>query len=574
MRLNGNARLTFEKRICAPGETPEQALRRVADNLASCEENEDPRDWANSFFNIMADMDFLPNSPCLVNAGRPMQQLAACFVLPVGDSIEDIFDSVKLSALIHKSGGGTGFNFGELRPSGSIVQTTGNVASGPVSFMRVFDAATQAIKQGGVRRGANMGVLPIDHPDVREFIHLKNDNATLANFNISLGVTNEFMHCLETDTPFPLKWNGEVTEYINAYELWQEIAKSAWLSGDPGVLFIDRINEHHTTPNLGTLAATNPCGEVPLLPYHTCNLGSVNVGNFVSGDSFDYERLETVVGIAVRMLDNIIEMNNYPHPKIDEETKKARKIGLGVMGWADALILLGIPYASEKARELAGELMGKVKAFADQASVGLAAERGSFPAYVGSTCERDFPDGIRNSSRTVIAPTGTLSILADCSSGIEPLFALTFTKNVMDTQITTIARSVQEYCAKAYNGEAPEGSDPVLATAHEISPEDHVKMQAAFQAHVDDSISKTINFPNSADVHDITRAYWLAWHHGCKGITIYRDGCKTFQVLNHIQPELPLIFEEEEKCRDCGSNMVHTEGCTSCPSCGASYCEV
>lgn len=591
------ARVCLDRRILSKDpdtgeltETPDQMLQRVAWNIAGAET--DPRMQevvAQEFHRIMAELKFLPNSPALVNAGRPLQQLAACYVLPVEDSIEGIFESVKIAAMIHQTGGGTGFNFGDLRPRGSRVKSTGNVASGPVTFMQVFDAATNAIKQGGVRRGANMGVLPINHPDVREFIHLKNEEGVLTNFNVSLAVSDFFMECLAKGTPFPLEWGGRIYEYVNPQELWQEIAESAWLSGDPGVIFIDRVNEFNPTPNLGDIQATNPCGEVPLLPYHTCNLGSIDVSKFWNGTDMDWDDLEKTIHLAVRFLDNIIDVNKFPHPLIDYNTKLARKIGLGIMGWADLLIKMRVPYGSLKSLELASHLMKFVRDAADEESLGLGAERGVFPAWEGSVySESDVTKTYRNASRTVIAPTGTLSILANCSSGIEPLFGLTFHKNVMDTQVTHVSEAAKELLESAgcWNGfvemdllagkpaseipSIPADVAMILRTAHEIPVKEHVAMQAAFQSQVDDSISKTINFHHDATAADIRETYLEAFRLGCKGITVYRDGCKTGgQVL---QFESQAALAAGNSCPDCGGVMIHSEGCEECTQCGLSMC--
>src|SRR3990167_8025943 len=519
-----SAKICLERRILAkdpetgePIETPDEMILRVASSIAAAEPNKSKqKEYTKRFYDLISGLEFLPNSPALVNAGRPLGQLAACFVLPVEDSIEGIFGSISLAAKIHQTGGGTGFNFSKLRPRGSRVKTTGNVASGPVTFMRVFDSATEAIKQGGVRRGANMGVLNIEYPDIREFVHLKNDNVTLANFNISVAISNRFMKHLEHDTPFMLTWGGRDFGTIKPYELWKEIAESAWISGDPGILFMDRINEGNTVPGLGRIEATNPCGEVPLLPYHTCNLDSINVAKFVSGTAFDWPKLANAVSLATRFMDNIIDQNRYPNDLIDLNTKKARKIGLGVMGWADALIELGIVYGSEQSMALAGQVMGFIRNIANQTSVELGQEKGVFPSFLQSVYNAET---FRNATRTVIAPTGTLSILANCSSGIEPLFDLSISKRVMDTTLNQTSPAAMRRLDT-------HGKDEVLATAHEISIDRHVAMQAAFQQHVDDSISKTINFPNFATPQDIMDAYWQAWKSDCKGITIFRDGCK------------------------------------------------
>lgn len=566
-----SAQTCLERRILTkngdtgePIETPDQMMERVAHNIALGEEAIDAqKHWEKRFYDLMEKNLFWPNSPALVNAGRSLQQLAACFVLPVGDSIEDIFESVKLTAKIHQTGGGTGFSFSRLRPRGSRVRSTGNVASGPVSFMGVFDAATAAIKQGGVRRGANMGVLSIDHPDILEFIECKADNQSLTNFNISVAVTNEFMKHLEHDTPFMLRFKDTEVGTVSPISIWEKLAENAWISGDPGVLFMDRINEASPIKHLGRIEATNPCGEVPLLPYHTCNLGSINLAEMVTDGQVNWPKIMDTVYVATRFLDNIITMNDYPHYMIGSHTRCARKIGLGVMGWANMLVQLGIVYGSEESLALARKVMSTIQDAADATSTVLAMERGVFPAWEGSDYEGQNKK-YRNATRTVIAPTGTLSILADCSSGIEPMFELHFTKNVMDTQVTHYDKYAFEFM-KREQDEAKVKA--VLRTAHEIPVAEHVSMQAAWQAHVDDSISKTINFPNSASRTDIQNAYWQAWEQGCKGITVFRDGCKGGQQV--LQSG---ILNASDACPDCGAQMIHKEGCSECSVCGLSMC--
>lgn len=614
------AKVALERRILARDaesgeltETPNEMFERVAYNVSAAESiygasELDRGVVAADYLDILTSTKFLPNSPCLVNAGRPLQQLAACFVLPVEDSIPEIFEAVKTAAIIHQTGGGTGFGFGRLRPAGSQVRSTGKVASGPVSFMKVFDAATASIKQGGVRRGANMGVLPIDHPDVREFIAVKGDNQTLSNFNISLAITDEFMRCLETDTPFELRWGGRVYDTVRPGQLWDEITQAAWTSGDPGLLFIDEINRGNPTPALGRIEATNPCGEVPLLPNHTCNLGSIDVAKFWRNDQFDWADLERTVILAVRFLDSVIDMSKYPTPLIDEATKLDRKIGLGIMGWADLLIKMRVPYGSEEAHAFAGKLMSFIQEVADDASHELAEQRGVFPAlWLDDTFEDD--RFMRNASRTVIAPTGTISILANCSSGIEPLFGLTFRKNVMDTQITHVSEAAKEVLVDAgvwsedvearllggtpasqIPGLSPRVAD-ILRTAHEIPVYEHLETQAIFQKHVDDSISKTINFSNDATPGLIGAAYYDAYKLDCKGVTVYRDGCKSGgQVLqfhsntNGTHPlvgdvvsivSAPVLSSVEvlgSRCPECSGAMIHSEGCEECQECGLSMC--
>jgi len=580
--LSGNALVVLERRYLAkddtgqPVESPGELFGRVAHNIAQAElrykqpshtdDQEDVdncRRWESRFLQLMTDLEFLPNSPTLMNAGRELQQLSACFVLPIPDSIEGIFQAIKDTARIHQSGGGTGFAFSRLRPKGDRVRSTMGVASGPVSFLRVFDAATEAIKQGGTRRGANMGILAVDHPDIDEFIRLKADMRTLTNFNISVAVTEKFMEAVEEDEEYDLvnPHSGEVTGRRRARHIFDALVANAWKNGDPGIVFIDRINRDNPTPNLGLIEATNPCGEQPLLPYESCNLGSVNLGGFVhtGGDKprLDWERLARAIPDCVRFLDNVIDMNRYPIEEIDAATKLTRKVGLGVMGWHDALMQLGIPYDSEEALSLGEEVMRFIQEKANNASLELARERGVFPAWKGSRYEPDSP--YRNSTRTTVAPTGTLSIIADCSSGIEPVFALAFTRrHYLDAdnpaKLSALREVNKHFLRAAKEGgfyseelmdhlasgggltEREEVSDwakRVFASAHDISPEWHVRMQAAFQRHTDNAVSKTINFPEAATEADVASAFWLAYREGCKGITVYREGSRDFSVLSH-----------------------------------------
>jgi ribonucleoside-diphosphate reductase alpha chain len=511
----------------------------------------------------MTGLDFLPNSPTLMNAGRELQQLSACFVLPVEDSIEGIFQAIKDTARIHQSGGGTGFAFSRLRPQGDRVCSTMGVASGPVSFLKVFDAATEAIKQGGTRRGANMGILAVNHPDIEQFITLKSDMRTLVNFNISVAVTEEFMRAVENDEEYELinPRSGEAAGRRRARHILDLIVVNAWRNGDPGIVFIDRINRDNPTPNLGQIEATNPCGEQPLLPYESCNLGSLNLARFVKteGDKprVDWERLARVIPDCVRFLDDVIDMSRYPVEEIDRATKLTRKIGLGLMGWHDALMQLGLPYDSEGALVLAEEIARFVQEKANDSSLELARERGTFPAFAGSRYDPDRP--YRNATRTTVAPTGTLSIIADCSSGIEPVFALAYTRqhylDPNDPAKLTMLREVNRYFREAAEDggfyteelmdhvaaggslaerdEVPEWAKRLFVTAHEITPEWHVRMQAAYQRHTDNAVSKTINFPHSATEAGVAAAFWLAHREGCKGITVYREGSRDFSVLSH-----------------------------------------
>ena len=541
-------------------ETPEEMFRRVAQAIASAELTYDPkadvRAREEEFYQVMANLEFLPNSPTLMNAGRELGQLSACFVLPVEDSMESIFNAVKYTALIHKSGGGTGFSFSKLRPEKDRVGSTGGVASGPVSFMRAFDTATDVIKQGGMRRGANMAILNVDHPDIMKFIVAKEDPTAFTNFNLSVAVTSEFMEKVEAGSDYNLinPRTKEVEGKLNAKEVFDKIVDMAWETGDPGIVFIDRINQGNPTPQLGKIESTNPCGEQPLLAYESCNLGSINLSRMlrtINGTTeIDYPKLAETVKIAVRFLDNVIEVNKFPLPEIAEATRKSRKIGLGVMGFADMLIQLGISYDSEEALQIAADIMHFINEEACNASVELAKQRGIFPAFNGSIY--DTPDGLRlrNASCTTIAPTGTLSIIAGCSSGIEPLFALSYVRNILDgAQLIEVNPYFEEAARDGgfYSEElmqqladgarlhdmdkVPDDIKRLFVTAHEISPEWHVRMQAAFQRSTNNAVSKTVNFPQEATREDIAKVYMLAYREGLKGITIYRDRSRDAQVL-------------------------------------------
>ena len=507
----------------------------------------------------MKGLEFLPNSPTLMNAGRELQQLSACFVLPVKDSLDSIFEMVKATALIHKSGGGTGFAFSQLRPAGDVVGSTGGIASGPVSFIRAFDTATDVVKQGGTRRGANMGILHVTHPDIMKFIRSKEDGQNLSNFNISVAVNEDFMRKAEKGEEYDLinPRTGFVTKQLNAADVFKELVEMAWTTGDPGIIFLDRINRDNPNPQLGDIESTNPCGEQPLLPFESCNLGSLNLALMLKASSegaiIDWERLERTVDTAVHLLDNVVDMNNYPLPEIDEMSRKTRRIGLGVMGFADMLLQMGIPYASEEALEAAEQVMGFICEKTQEASAALASQRGCFPAWEGSIYNRDgASQPMRNSAPTTIAPTGTISIIAGCSSGIEPLFALSYVRNVMDNDRLVEGNPFFEAVAKhegfysnalmeqlAQTGSlhhmgdsVPEWVQDLFTTSHDVTPEWHVRMQAAFQRHTDNAVSKTINFPSEATKENIEESYMLAFREGCKGITIYRDGSKDNQVLS------------------------------------------
>lgn len=565
MEFSPNAIKVLEKRYLAKDEngvvveTPQEMLSRVAHVIAQADKNYDEKSdlqaTEKKFYDMMASLRFLPNSPTLMNAGRPLGQLSACFVLPIEDSMEGIFNSIKNAALIHKSGGGTGFSFSRLRSSGSTVKTTGGVASGPISFMKVFNSATEAVKQGGTRRGANMAILRVDHPDILSFIKCKENDKEITNFNISVALTEKFMETVHNGGEYELvdPYTKQVKNKLNAREVFDQIVKAAWTNGEPGIVFIDRMNRYNPTPELGEIESTNPCGEQPLLPYESCNLGSINLVKMLKkvNDKYeiDYELLEDTIYDAVHFLDNVIDVNKYPLEEIDRRTKQTRKIGLGIMGFADMLIMLGIPYNSDLAVETADNIMDFINRKSKEASRMLAKTRGAFPEFERSIYKNGEP--IRNATTTTIAPTGTISIIAGVSSGIEPLFAVAFVRNVMDNdklvEVNPYFREVlesrglysKELMLKVANDgtpshidEIPDDIRKVFTTAHDVSPIWHIKMQAAFQKHTDNAVSKTVNFRNDATIDDVKEVYELAYKLGCKGVTIYRDGSRDSQVLN------------------------------------------
>ena len=533
-------------------ETPDDMLKRVAKCVSMAERYDDIHEYRQKFYDMMARLDFLPNSPTLMNAGRKGKhgQLSACYVIGIDDNMESIFDALKKQAIIHKSGGGTGFNFSKLRPEGAIVNSTNGKASGPVSFMRLFNHATDVVQQGGMRRGANMGILNCDHPDVRKFIKAKTEDGKFTNFNISVAVTDAFM--------------GKATQQgTEEYALFSEIVESAWKTGDPGLLFLDTINEKNTTPWLGNIEATNPCGEVPLYSDEACNLGSINLAHMVTENKeVNYDRLYKTTMLAVRFLDDVIDVNNFPYPQIERAVKRTRKIGLGVMGWAEMLFQMNIPYDSVEALNLAEYVGNIIHTAGWEESLYLARERGSFDPEHSK---------YRNATITCIAPTGTISLLAGCSSGIEPVFALkhkriAFAEHGVGGK--ELAYYNPYYAAACISDMSDDDLKRVFVTAHDVSPAWHVRHQAAWQAHTDLAVSKTVNLPHDATVKDVFDVYCNAWSAGCKGVTVYRDGCKATQVLYSLDEK------KADVCPVCGAELAHEEGCVKCTSCAWGRCSV
>jgi len=672
LELTQNAIKVLEKRYLKRDsngnvtETPVDLFKRVASTIANADRefgasDAEVEETTNKFYEFISKKYFMPNSPTLMNAGRELGQLSACFVLPVEDSLEGIFETIKNTALIHKSGGGTGFSFARLRPKNDVVHSTMGVSSGPVSFMEVFNAATEAVKQGGTRRGANMGILRIDHPDIEEFITCKSDLNKLNNFNISIAITNKFMQALKDNTDYELihPRTKECVRKLNAKMIFDQIVKSAWSTGEPGIIFIDNINKDNPTPKIGEIESTNPCGEVPLLPFEACNLGSINLAKMIiknqaGGIDIDWEKLAQTTRTAIHFLDNVIVANNYPLPQIAEMVRNNRKIGLGVMGWADMLMQLGISYNSEEGCELGKRVMEFIDYHSKSESVRLSEIRGRFQNFEGSVY--DSPNylsnkyrgksagiildamwedldrriekfGIRNATTTCIAPTGTISMIAGCSGGIEPLFGLVFTRDIMDgTRLLEVNPIFENYAKEKgiYSEELMEAiavtgsiahidgiderTKAIFATAHDVKPESHVKMQAAFQLHTDNAVSKTVNFEESATLEDVAQSYKLAWEYDLKGLTVYRNNSRWSQPMildnkasdptkqkvdvegtvkeeKEIQlfEDAPKVEEVKEEyaptgeikkvvCPECGNTIEMAEGCFICLNCGYSGC--
>ncbi len=612
MTLSDNAREVLARRYLRRDgdrvvESPDEMFARVARHVAAAERAHGADEVeiariAARFAERMASLDFLPNSPTLMNAGRPLGQLAACFVVPVVDTTAAIFEAIGWAAQIQKTGGGTGFSFSQLRPAGDVVESTGGAASGPVAFMQIFDVATEAIKQGGTRRGANMGMLRVDHPDILDFIAAKLDPARMRNFNLSVAATDGFVEAAQAGRPYDLinPRTGRVVRQLDARMVLDLIANAAWAVGDPGLVFIDRINATQPTPELGAIEATNPCGEQPLLPFESCTLGSINLARFASGPGVDWARLRGVVHDGVRFLDDVIDANRYPLPAIEAATRRTRKIGLGVMGLADLLAAVGLPYDDDRAIALGGEIARFVEVESIAASEQLAAARGPFPAWQGSRWQVDGQAPLRNATTTTVAPTGTISIIAGCSSGIEPLFAVAYERHVLDGAVLrevhagfraeaetrgvwsdALAAAISARGGVRGLAGVPADMQARYPSAHELAYPVHVAMQAAFQRHVHAAVSKTINLPPTATPADVHGAYLLAYRLGCKGITVYRDGSRDQQVLafGADEPEAASVTPSpspaalaEASCPVCGQPVVRSARCRLCRACGWSVC--
>ena len=585
-------------------ETPEDLFQRVAHTVAQADTlyGQSAEKSEEEFYHMLTHLEFLPNSPTLANAGGIIQQLASCFVLPVEDSLDGIFDALKHAALIHKQGGGTGFSFSRLRPKNDVISTLNTGSSGPIAFMKVFDAALETVKQGGKRKGANMAILRVDHPDILQFITMKSDHKTLQNFNISVALTDTFMNALEKNEPYELinPRTGNVSHTLPARHIWDLITLEAWKTGDPGIVFIDRINasKANPTPFLGTIESTNPCGEQPLFPYEACNLGSINLAKCVHEGQVNWERLKQVIHDSIHFLDNVIDITHYPLHQIEQLCKANRRIGLGIMGFADFLYKINIRYDSEEGVAWARKVMQFISLEADTASQVIAALRGPFPHFDKSIYAGGTP--LRNCTRTTIAPTGTISMIADCSSGIEPLYALVFNKVVLDgkellyvnEEFERVAHAQGFYSEELMKRIARQGSiqefpdipqpiKDIFRISHDMNPYWHIRIQAAFQEFTNNAVSKTVNFPNSATPKDIEQAYILAYQLGCKGITAYRDGSKDIQVFNLPTQEkkleeknhaIPAIKIKEDTCPECKTTLYIQEGCALCPHCGYSLC--